>query len=136
MPKHKSFTFIALPHVVVNHHDFLSLSGNAVKLLIDIASQFNGFNNGDLCAVFSLMKKRGWKSKSTLLRATKELIESEFLILTKQGGRKIPTLYAMSWKPIDFCDDKLDVPATKTAPRTFNDRLDKLKKSINFKQQN
>ena len=117
--RRKSRTFIALPHDVVNHHDYLNLSGNAVKLLIDIANQYNGHNNGDFCVAFSIMEKRGWKSKSNLSNAKKELLKKNMIKLTRQGGRNKPSLYAIVWQPIDDCKGKLDIKSTILAPRSF-----------------
>ena len=111
--------FIALPHFVINDPKFLELSPGAVKLLIDIAEQFNLKNNGDLCAAFSIMRRRGWKSKDTLNRKLRELIDAGFIQQTRQGGlNNGPNLYAITWKPIDECLDKrgnhkLDVSPTK-----------------------
>jgi len=112
-------SFLALPHSVLDHQDFVNLSQRAIKLLIDIASQYRGQNNGDLCMTFSIMKKRGWSSNDQLTKARNELIDKNFIILTKQGGRHFPSLYAITWQPIDNCDGKLDIISTKLAPRSF-----------------
>ena len=100
--------------------DFISLSSRALKLLIDIGVQYNGYNNGDLCAAMTLMKKRGWKSNDQRGKALKELLGKEMIILTRQGGRKIPSLYALTWRCIDPCDRKIDINPTKKPWRTFN----------------
>ena len=63
--------FLMLPHNVLNHPAFVSLSPRAVKLLLDIVVQYNGRNNGDLCAPLSLMSLRGWKSSDQLHKAKK-----------------------------------------------------------------
>ena len=122
-PKSKAITykgFFNLPNVLLNHPDFISLSPRAVKLLIDIGAQYNGFNNGDLCASISLMKYRGWSSRDQLNKAKRELLEREWIIETKMGGFRMgPCLYAISWQPIDDCDGKLDLKATTRAPRSL-----------------
>jgi hypothetical protein len=112
-------SFLALPHYILNHPDCANLTPRATKLLLDIATQYNGINNGDLCVAFSVMKKRGWKSKSLLQCAIKELLKSDLIRLTRQGGRKIPNLYAITWQSIDECNGKLDISSTKLAPRSF-----------------
>lgn len=117
--KRKSGSFLALPHVVLENENFVNLSSGAVKLLIDISLQYRGCNNGDLCAAYSIMQKRGWKSKKMIAQSLKELLEKEFLILTRQGGRNQPTLYAIAWRPIDECNGKLDINKTKVAPKSF-----------------
>ncbi len=108
--RRKKGTFFSLPHEVMDHSDFLSLKPRAHKLLLDLGRQYNGYNNGDLCAAFSVMQKRGWTSNDQLQKAKKELLEKELLILTRQGGRRknMPSLYALAWLNIDECGGKLD----------------------------
>jgi hypothetical protein len=102
--------------------DFIALSGVQTKLLIDVASQYNGYNNGDLCASLSVLKKRGWNSNDTITNGLKVLIAKNLIIQTKQGGLGIgPNLYAITWQPIDECKGKLDVAATTSAPRSFKE---------------
>jgi hypothetical protein len=111
--------FIAIPESVYNHNDFKSLSHRALRLLIDLLTQYNGHNNGDLCAAMTLMKRRGWKSNDQRNKALKELLDKELIVLTRQGGRKIASLYAVTWKPIDDCKGKIDISATKKPWRDF-----------------
>ena len=115
--------FIRLPKYVVNHKDFSTLSGRATKLLIDVAVQYRGTNNGDLCAPLSLMRERGWNSSDQLNKAKKELVERDVIRVTRQGGRNKTTLYALTWFQIDDCGGKLDVNATTTAPVDWRDKL-------------
>ena len=68
-------SFLSLPHHVLNHENFRCLSPKATKLAIDIASQYRGNNNGDLCATLSVMQSRGWNSSDQLNKAKKELLE-------------------------------------------------------------
>ena len=103
--------FAAIPHEVLNSHAYLSLGAYAVKLLIDMLVQFRGSNNGDLCASFSVMQKRGWKSKETLHNAKKELLEVGLIVETRKGMRpNKASLYAVTWHPLDTCGGKLDMP--------------------------
>ena len=108
--------FLALPHRVINSSKFLTLSPKAVKLLVDLAAQYKGHNNGDFSMAWKFMKARGWRSKQTLYAARDELIEKGFLMLTRQGGKHQCSLYAITWQPIDECKGKLDVSATRVAP--------------------
>ena len=102
--------FAAIPHNVLNSHAYLSLGAYAVKLLIDMLVQFRGSNNGDLCASFSVMQKRGWRSKETLQNAKKELIEACLIVETRKGMRpNKASLYAVTWHPLDTCGGKLDM---------------------------
>ena len=114
--------FVMFPLDVLNHETFRTLSPRATKLLIDIAAQYRGSNNGDLCAPMSLMKKRGWNSCDQLAKAKKELIKQDVIQLTRQGGRNKCNLYALTWFPIDECKGKLDIASTKTAPVNWRER--------------
>lgn len=105
-------SFLQLPKDVLHSEAYRSLNGWQVKLLVDIASQFNGKNNGDLCAAFSVMEDRGWNSKTTLTRSLKALLDSGLIEMTRQGGRNQCSLFAVTWRPIDECSGKLEVKPT------------------------
>lgn len=113
--------YLHLPDVLTADPDFISLGGAALRLLIDIGRQYNGKNNGDLCAALSVMKSRGWTSNSQLLKAKRELIQKNWIIETRAGGMGIgPSLYAITWQPINECPGKrLDVAPTTLAPRAL-----------------
>ncbi len=105
--------FIALVKEWLLSPEWAELSPTEIKLFIDLASQYNGKNNGDFCATWQMMKKRGWRSPGTLSAAIKGLIAKGWLELTRQGGRNhIPSLYALNIWKIDECGGKLDVAAT------------------------
>lgn len=111
--------FLSLPQPVYNSPNFIMLSPSALKLLIDIGIQYNGANNGDLQASLNPMRSRGWVSSSTLNRARQELLHYGFIELTRQGGLGCCSLYAITWKSIDGCNGKIQVPSTKVASRLF-----------------
>ncbi|ODB82751.1 hypothetical protein A3193_18555 [Candidatus Thiodiazotropha endoloripes] len=111
----ESGPFVAIPKQVLESSAYAVLTAHEVKLLIDLTVQYNGSNNGDLCVAWSMMKTKGWKSKGTLYRAIKGLLERGFLVLTRQGGKHKPSLYAITFRAIDECKGKLDVQPTVTA---------------------
>jgi len=108
--------YIALPHVVLRHDKFAQLSPRATKLFLDLYANYNGSNNGDFSAAWSLMKNRGWRSRDQLHKAQTELVDSRFIIKTRQGGRNRCNLFAVTFWAIDECKGKLDVPATTKPP--------------------
>ena len=114
--RRESGLFIMLPKVCLDHKNYISLSPYAVKLLIDLYVNYNGRNNGDFCCTWSLMKKRGWKSESTLNNARKELLYYGWIICSRQGGKNLASLYAVTFQSIDECKGKLDLRETVTAP--------------------
>ena len=112
-------SFVMFPHDVMEHETFKLLSPRATKLLMDIASQYRGNNNGDLCAPFKLMKKRGWNSSDQLNRAKKELVSSGLVMVSRRGGLNKASLYALTWFSIDECNGKLDIRPTIVAPNNW-----------------
>ena len=93
--------FVAMPYSVLNSMAFKSLSAKAVKLLLDLASQYRGDNNGDLAAAWKVMRPRGWKSEDTLNKAKKELLKAELIFEARTGRRpNVCSLYALTWFPL------------------------------------
>ncbi len=117
--RNPSDSFLGLPHRLIHHDNFRTLSSRATKLLIDIAAQYRGSNNGDLCAPFRLMKKRGWRSSDQLYKARNELLDRELIVVSRQGGRNRCTLYALTWLSVDDCDGKLDINASVVPPNSW-----------------
>jgi len=117
--------FGALPRVVWKNPDYHRLTGSAVKLLMDLACQYNGKNNGDLTVAYSIVNDRGCGAKDTITRAVRELLEARMIIQTREGlftnpGAKC-ALYALSWLPVNECQGKgLSVDATAAPLRAFS----------------
>lgn len=97
----KVIGFSMLIHAYFQSAEYAELSPRAVKLLIDIYSQFRGENNGDLCATLSVMKKVGWKSNDQLQKALAELLATGWITMTRRGGRQKASLYALTTLGID-----------------------------------
>jgi hypothetical protein len=114
--------WLGLPMQVITSDAYNQLGAWSVKLLVDVAKQYNGFNNGDLNAVWSIFKEQGWHSKGTLSRAIKELIDKGFIELTRQGGKNRCSLYAVTWESIDECKGKLDVRKTRVASNLWKEK--------------
>lgn len=118
----KAKSFAGIPRKVIMSEDYRNLSGSAVKLLVALAYQFRGKNNGDLMATYSVMKaKFGFRSKATLTRALKELLDAKLIVRTRVGMFLNPggkcALYALTWAAIDECGGKLDVASTSLPTR-------------------
>ena len=100
--KRRDGGFVRMPKAILRNPNFVMLSPYANKLLLDLCEQYNGSNNGDLCATWSMMKKRGWKSNATLDITKRELLYYGFIVETQQGGLNLPSLYALTWFDIDY----------------------------------
>ena len=96
-------SFAGVPRAVMQQEKFRALSAYARMLLFELAYDYRGHNNGDLSITWSVMRKRGFKSPSTLWSAKKELIDAGLIIRTRTGGRNRCDLYAVTWQPIDEC---------------------------------
>ena len=117
--------FVQIPHVVLESPSFIGLPPRAVKLLLDVAYQYNGRNNGDLTTAWGFMEKRGWSSKETLSKAVQDLVDANLILKTRFGRFMNPgarcDLYAITWRAIDECAGKdLEVAPTNTPPRKFS----------------
>jgi hypothetical protein len=111
--KNKGPSFVALQHRMLRHPSFLSLSARAVKTLLYLAGQYRGKNNGDLQATWKLARSAGFRSSANLRAALRELEAAGFIVCTRQGGRNVCSLYALTWLAVDDCGGKLDVATTR-----------------------
>ena len=68
---HKNF--IGLPRNVMDTEAFVSLTPLARALYVDLRRQYNGYNNGDICAADGMLGKYGW-AHSTIHKLLKELV--------------------------------------------------------------
>ncbi|TEP95575.1 hypothetical protein IPC65_05170 [Pseudomonas aeruginosa] len=122
--RNPSGTFAALPHAVMDSEDFRALSGGALKVLLGLLRQYRGMNNGDLSASFTQAKQWGVNSRTTLSKALDELQDHDLIIRTREGKFIKPggccALYAITWRPIDPCEGKIEVSPTTTPPRKFS----------------
>jgi hypothetical protein len=116
--KRDSGRHIAIPVSVLNGAAYLGLNAYARMLLMDIAAQYRGNNNGDLCAPWKLMHPRGWKSEDTLNKAKRSLLEAGLIFETRKGARPNKcSLYALTWCDLDDCGGKLDI-SKQSFPRS------------------
>lgn len=99
-------TYLGIPHYVFNSPEFGALNGWDTKLLVEVAGRYNGSNNGNLSCTWSRLAARGWRSNGTFRKSLKILLDREWLIRTRHGGRNFCSLYAVSWWAIDACEGK------------------------------
>lgn len=116
--------YLPLPLAVTDSDDFRGLSGNEVKILIMIGSQFSGSNNGDLQATFTLASQWGIGSQQTLSNSLKKLLAVNLIRKTREGIFLNPggrcALYAITWEALDDCRGKHDFQPTVTPLRAFS----------------
>ena len=94
--------FVAIFHSVFESPAFTALSPHACKFLLELAGQYRGNNNGNLTVAWSVVSKRGWKSRTTLWRCKSELIEAGFVYVTRKGHMPSTCeLLALTWFALD-----------------------------------
>lgn len=107
--------YMGIPLRVIRSKEFGQLGGWEVKLLIELAAQYNGYNNGNLSCPFSQLKERGWNSNGTLFAARNRLLECNWIVTSRHGNRKRCALFALTWLSVDECEGKgLEILPTKT----------------------
>lgn len=121
--RRKTRPFLMLDRDMLNSPQWAALSPYGKSLMLDLAVQYNGSNNGDLCAAWSLMRKRGWASPGTLSRALHELVAKGWADLARQGGRNRPSLYALTIWGVNDCGGKPDIPANPVPAHRWKIRL-------------
>lgn len=98
--------FVALPFCVIDSAAFRHASHPARALLIDLARQFSGKNNGRLVATSKALKPLGWTSHDTVTRALRELEERRLIQLTRRGARpNLAAWYALTWQALNADSD-------------------------------
>lgn len=101
--------FIGIPRAVADSAAYISLPVHARALYADLRRQFNGHNNGDICAAGGVLEKYGW-AHSTISKHLKLLIDHLLIVKTRQGGigamSRTPCLYG-------FTDEQIIANSTK-----------------------
>lgn len=113
--------FLAIEHRIAESDEFGALSSYGLKLLLELAMQYRPGKNGDLSIPWSRLKRRGWRSQSTVLTAKRELLERGWIIETRMGGRNLCGLYALTYYAIDESDKHLE-PGTVTPPNLWQQK--------------
>lgn len=102
-----------VPVQLTRHESWRLMTPWAHKLVADLSTQYSGYNNGYLCAAWTLMQHRGWHSRTTLAKACAELEHYRIIERTQQGGRNRPNLFAFTFRRIDRIEGRpLDVGAS------------------------
>lgn len=97
--------FCALPFDVLDSAAFTSLPHAARSLLIEVARQYKGDNNGRLLMSSKYLRPRGWKSADVISRNKRELLNANLIYETVMGHRpNRASWYALTWMTLDRID--------------------------------
>jgi hypothetical protein len=90
--------FAALPWVVLDSKAFQEAGYASRCLLMELARQLNGSNNGHLQLTHSWLAPRGWSSDQTIQASKIELQHLGLIQQTRQGGKGIgASRFAVTW---------------------------------------
>lgn len=89
VPETVSGQILAIPRVVKRSTAFIACSMLARALLLELADQHNGANNGRLHLSYKYLREKGFRSKHQIAKGRDELLERNLIIQTKQGGLPI-----------------------------------------------
>jgi hypothetical protein len=81
--------YVSISDTVYTSVAFRTLPGGALKLWIDMRTQYNGGNNGAMMSTMSVLKHRGWNSSDKLVRGTRELLSRGLIAYTRRCGPNV-----------------------------------------------
>jgi hypothetical protein len=115
--------YAMVPCEVLTSEACNTLPASACRVLLAIAAQFRGKNNGDLALTWATARPFGINSKKQLVDSLSMLRERGLIEQTRQGGKKPlgPSLYAVTWMPIDDLNGKINSGPTMIAKNTWVD---------------
>jgi hypothetical protein len=121
--KGRQESFLSLPHFILNSNEFAELTGNELRMLLELARQYKGNNNGDMTAMRDQLRKRGWNSHQTIDVVLANLENKGWIVKTRQGGkRRGCTLYGLTIWAIDSCGDKHEWTPEYKASHRWKDK--------------
>lgn len=95
--------FARIPVSVLESEACKTLEHAAFRILVILASQYRGSNNGTQALTPSFSQRFGTLGKNTVYRSLEQLVARNLLIETRPGLRMKNhfALYAIGWEPID-----------------------------------
>lgn len=100
--KRDSGGFTAITHDVIDSTAYRQLGFASRALLVDLARQYTGTNNGRIVACNKYLNPLGWNSHATVTKALRELQESGLLVQTRLGMRpNRAAWFALAWYQLD-----------------------------------
>jgi hypothetical protein len=79
--------YVQITRTVYDSYAFRTLPPSALKLWIDMRTNYVGNNNGNISATLSRLRERGWNSSETLANAIRVLLTRGLVRQTRIGKR-------------------------------------------------
>lgn len=117
-------TFAAVPVEILRSEAYAALPDYAVRVLLAVAGQFRGQNNGNLSMSIRTAREHGIRSAWKVQAGLRLLLEVGLLELTRPGkyshGKGICALYAMTWRAINVTPNAFPpIDNERPAPNTW-----------------
>lgn len=95
--------FAMLPVNLVMHVSVTTLDHGSFRVLVLLAMEYRGKNNGAIGLTREQAKAGGIGGKNTLYKALRDLIERGLIEITHYASRvpPRPAMYAINWLPVD-----------------------------------
>lgn len=93
--------FLKLSKSILRSPQFKQLSGNEVKVFLQLYGEYNGSNNGYLALPYNQADKELNVSRQLLSRTLKGLEEKGWIEKSRQGGKGRLSYYAVTTEPVD-----------------------------------
>ncbi len=94
--------FVAIPWAVLDSEAYKGLSHPAKALMMEVARQFHGDDNGRMLLSGKYLATRGWCSNDVISRAKRELIDAGLIFETVKGQRPNKAgWFAVTWRKLD-----------------------------------
>lgn len=116
--------FAAIPNEVLESEAYRALPDYAARVLIAIAGNYSGINNGNLSLTREQGRKRGVKSAWHVPAGLDLLMRTGLLKRTREGknrdGHYLCSLYALAWKDINPTPKAFpEIVVKRPAPRGY-----------------
>lgn len=116
--------YALLPEEVMESVAYHAQPDWARTVLFALACRYQGHNNGDLSLTFSVARRLGIAAQWKLYAGLKVLERADLIITTRRGrlerGKKIASLFALTWRGIDACEGVQFDPGISSCPLPSN----------------
>lgn len=83
--KPKSTPFILIEKTLLKSNEWAKLSSIARDLYLELKCNYNGYNNGQLIASYTYIRKKYGYGYGTISKGFRELISNDFISQTQRG---------------------------------------------------
>ncbi len=115
-------TFAQIPVRVLISEAFKTMKPQHQMVLVALAAQYRGRNNGDLALTRKMARHFGIKCEKNRTHGLRELEVRGFIVKSNRENMRLsglnksmPTTWALTWRPIDYWEGK-ELAAVRVPP--------------------